>query len=81
VKQGYPHEALRLQHRMRPEISDLIRQLTYQELLDAPGTANRPNLRGVDNNIVFIDHTYPEAEFSQIHELRDGGSKSSKKNP
>ena len=79
VRHGYPHEALSQQHRMRPEISDLVRQLTYKELLDAPSTANRPDLRGVDKNIVFINHSHPEVEVS-APEFRDGGSKSSKKN-
>jgi hypothetical protein len=65
---------------MRPEISNFVRELTYEELLDAPGTLNRPNLRGVESNIVFVDHTHLEEEASQAHELHDGGSKFSKKN-
>lgn len=80
VKQGFPHVALRQQHRMRPEISDLLRQLTYEELLDAPGTLNRNDVRGIDKNIVFIDHSHPEDEFENLREMRDGGSKTSKTN-
>ncbi|KAF9077135.1 P-loop containing nucleoside triphosphate hydrolase protein [Rhodocollybia butyracea] len=42
VLKGYPHETLLEQHRMRPEISSLIRELTYPDLVDAPKTQNRP---------------------------------------
>jgi superfamily I DNA and/or RNA helicase len=80
VLKGYPHEELTEQHRMRPEISALIRHLTYPDLVDAPTTRSRPNLYGVRDNIVFIDHQNPEDEISQLADLRDMGSKSSKQN-
>ncbi|KAI5206071.1 P-loop containing nucleoside triphosphate hydrolase protein [Aureobasidium subglaciale] len=56
VLKGYPHEVLAQQHRMRPEISDLVRRLTYPDLIDAPKTANRPNVRGLSGNVIFVDH-------------------------
>ncbi|KAF8206569.1 P-loop containing nucleoside triphosphate hydrolase protein [Mycena galopus ATCC 62051] len=46
VLKGYPHQTLTQQHRMRPEISDLVRQLTYPNLVDASSTRNRPDIRG-----------------------------------
>ncbi|KAI6121084.1 hypothetical protein F5141DRAFT_496683 [Pisolithus sp. B1] len=36
VLKGFPHVTLSSQHRMRPEISALIRALTYPDLKDAP---------------------------------------------
>ncbi|KAG6859665.1 hypothetical protein C0993_003622, partial [Termitomyces sp. T159_Od127] len=51
ILRDYPHTKLTSQHRMRPEISALIRELTYPELSDAPKTQNRPDLRGVRDNI------------------------------
>lgn len=80
VLKGYPHETLKEQHRMRPEISNFIRQLTYPDLVDAPGTLGRPNLRGVRDNVVFIDHDKPEDEDEAFEERRDPSAKSSKQN-
>lgn len=80
VLKGYPHETLREQHRMRPEISLFVKHLTYPDLVDAPGTRNRPNLRGVRNNVVFINHDKPEDEDSQLEERRDMSAKTSKQN-
>ncbi|KAF5345153.1 hypothetical protein D9758_009721 [Tetrapyrgos nigripes] len=80
VLKGYPHHTLVTQHRMRPEISALIRALTYPDLGDAPKTRNRPSLRGVRDNIVFINHGYAEDEMNAVTDGRDFGSKSSKQN-
>ncbi|KAJ7035052.1 P-loop containing nucleoside triphosphate hydrolase protein [Mycena alexandri] len=80
VLEGYPHKVLTQQHRMRPEISALVRSLTYPDLVDANSTKNRPNLRGVRDNLVFIDHDKPEDENSRIKNQAEGGSKSSKRN-
>ncbi|KAG5728813.1 NFX1-type zinc finger-containing protein 1 [Termitomyces sp. T112] len=77
---SYPHAKLTEQHRMRPEISSLIRELTYPELVDSANTKNRPNLRGVQDNIIFIDHDHPEDNDSRLTERRDGESTSSKQN-
>jgi len=76
----FPHKTLSKQHRMRPEISDLIRQLTYPELLDAPSTQNRPSIKGVQDNIVFIDHDKPEGAVEELAERRDMNAPASKYN-
>lgn len=65
---------------MRPEISALIRQLTYPDLIDASGTKNRPQLRGVQDVIVFINHNQPEDTIPQLEDRRDLSSTSSKQN-
>ncbi|KAJ7066957.1 P-loop containing nucleoside triphosphate hydrolase protein [Mycena amicta] len=80
VLEGYPHRTLMKQHRMRPEISSLIRTLTYPDLIDDASTLNRPNLRGVRDNLVFIDHDKPEDEDPRIQNQVEWGSKSSKRN-
>ncbi|KAJ6494824.1 P-loop containing nucleoside triphosphate hydrolase protein [Mycena vitilis] len=80
VLKEYPHEVLKKQHRMRPEISALIRSLTYPDLVDADSTLNRPNLKGVRDNLVFIDHDKPEDENSRMKNQSETGSKSSKRN-
>jgi len=65
---------------MRPEISALVRKLTYPDLVDAPSTKNRPDIRGLRDNIVFINHDHPEDEDAQVADRRDLGSKTSKRN-
>jgi superfamily I DNA and/or RNA helicase len=57
VLKGFPHQTLTEQHRMRPEISSLIRQLTYPDLADAPKTLGRPDLRGFRDSVIFVNHT------------------------
>jgi superfamily I DNA and/or RNA helicase len=83
VRKGYPHSTLSQQHRMRPEISALVRNLMYPDLTDAPKTLNRENLRGVQDNLVFIDHQYPEGDWNELAPDQSGsepGRKSSKSN-
>lgn len=64
---------------MRPEISALVRALTYHDLVDAPTTSGRPSLAGVRDNLVLIDHDKPEDEVSDLAD-RAEGAKSSKQN-
>jgi len=80
ILKGFPHKTLAEQHRMRPEISSLVRELTYPELVDAPNTLNRPNILGLQDNIVFIHHEHPEDENLSISDRRDASSPSSKQN-
>ena len=65
---------------MRPEISAFIRELTYPELIDHPSTKNRPDIRGVQSNVIFVNHDHPEDEEMRIADSKDAGSTSSKQN-
>ncbi|KAL1795343.1 hypothetical protein ACET3X_007159 [Alternaria dauci] len=80
VLDGVPHTTLSKQHRMRPEISSLVRSLTYPELEDAEKTQGRPNLRGFQSNVIFVSHSRPELNATKISDRRDGGANSSKEN-
>lgn len=77
---GFPHTTLSQQHRMCPEISSLVRQLTYPDLRDAPSTVNREPLKGIYSRVVFIDHRHPEVAASQLADRRDQGASVSKEN-
>ncbi|EME81372.1 uncharacterized protein MYCFIDRAFT_139817 [Pseudocercospora fijiensis CIRAD86] len=79
VLSDYPHTTLKQQHRMCPEISDLVRHLTYPELVDAPSTKNRDALRGLLKRVVFIKHEKQELN-TQIVDRRDQGAANSKQN-
>jgi hypothetical protein len=74
VLKGFPHQTLTKQHRMRPEISSLIRSLTYPDLADAPSTRGRPDLRGFQGNITFVNHDYPEDDNAQLNRNDPRGS-------
>ncbi|KAE8855688.1 hypothetical protein PTNB73_09974 [Pyrenophora teres f. teres] len=80
VLSGVPHTILIKQHRMRPEISSLVRSLTYPELEDADKTKGRPALRGFQDNVIFVSHAYPELNAVKITDRSDGDAKSSKEN-
>tara|TARA_R110002003_G_scaffold279_24_gene18208 strand:+ start:3500 stop:5008 length:1509 start_codon:yes stop_codon:yes gene_type:complete len=80
VHAGVPHTTLQKQHRMRPEISTLVRSLTYPELEDAERTQGRPNLRGFQDNVIFVSHSRPELNADRIADRRDEGAKNSKEN-
>ncbi|KAG7098433.1 hypothetical protein E1B28_000385 [Marasmius oreades] len=80
VLKGYPHETLHQQHRMRPEISSLVRELSYPHLIDASDTQNRPSLRGLQDVIIFLNHSHPEDDLADVAERRDMNATSSKQN-
>ena len=80
ILKNYPHTSLLKQHRMRPEISNLVRQLTYSDLLDAPTTQNRPTLKGFQDSVIFVNHEHAEDSVGEIFDAREGGRTSSKTN-
>ncbi|EDO30690.1 predicted protein, partial [Nematostella vectensis] len=68
-------ECLRKQHRMRPEISQMLQHI-YPDLENHESVLNFDNIKGVSTNIFFIDHQERE-EFieegrsrSNIHEAK-----------
>ncbi|KAI1634928.1 P-loop containing nucleoside triphosphate hydrolase protein [Biscogniauxia mediterranea] len=79
ILQGRPHCTLLNQHRMRPEISRLIRH-NYPDLKDASNTMNRPHLLGFQHDLVFFDHKEPEVLHDVLVDRLDQGAGSSKQN-
>ncbi|KAG1856396.1 P-loop containing nucleoside triphosphate hydrolase protein [Suillus subalutaceus] len=80
VLKGFPHATLTEQHRMRPEISALVRELTYPELTDAASTRGRDDIRGIQDNIIFVNHAHPEDNEGRVSDRSDLGSTTSKQN-
>ncbi|GJC87141.1 NFX1-type zinc finger-containing protein 1 [Colletotrichum liriopes] len=80
ILQGHEHVTLQKQHRMHPEISDLVRQMTYPDLLDDPKTEARNPPKGLHGRVSFINHSQPEDLADEIADRRDAGIPSSKKN-
>lgn len=80
ILQGARHSTLYKQHRMAPEISAFARELTYPHLLDGPKTGGRPEILGLRDRVVFVNHSRPEDSDKQLRDRRDAGMKDSKKN-
>jgi hypothetical protein len=77
---GFPHTMLSKQHRMCPEISVFVRELSYPELEDDPKTRNRPLPRGLQDRVIFFNHEHRESVFMAVSDKRDQGTKGSKQN-
>jgi hypothetical protein len=60
VLSGRPSVALEVQHRMRPTISALIRDQTYPSLKDHGSVERYPDVKGVTEDVAFINHSFPE---------------------
>ena len=70
---GLPSVTLQVQHRMRPEVSNLIRRTMYPELEDHKTTLGRPRVPGVAVPVLFVKHQHPEMQDAEAADL---GSKS-----
>lgn len=80
ILQGHPHTTLQKQHRMHPDISVLVRELTYPDLEDDTKTKLRDVIRGVEDRVVFVNHSHPEEQNEKLVDRRDPGVKASKEN-
>ena len=61
IHSGFHSAMLGVQHRMRPCIADIIRRQTYPSLKDHPSVSSFPDVRGVPDNLLFIDHANLES--------------------
>ncbi|KAH6662622.1 ATPase [Plectosphaerella plurivora] len=80
ILQGHPLKTLSKQHRMVPEISSLVREMTYPDLKDDDKTLTRPKIRGIVGRLVFINHDKAEVDANELKDRRDVGLTSSKSN-
>ncbi|KAG6170686.1 hypothetical protein E4U11_001972 [Claviceps purpurea] len=77
----YPHTVLRNQHRMDPSISQLVRILTYPDLLDDSKTLDRPQTRGLTSKVIFVNHDHPEDPVDgRLKDREEGEANPSKQN-
>ncbi|XP_051489082.1 NFX1-type zinc finger-containing protein 1 isoform X2 [Apus apus] len=53
------------QHRMRPEIAQLLSPHIYQELENHPSVLTYENIKGVLANLFFVEHDFPEQEIQE----------------
>ncbi|BFZ12700.1 hypothetical protein BsWGS_15739 [Bradybaena similaris] len=64
IKNRVPHELLKEQHRMRPEISQIMRHI-YPDLQDHLSVTNYEKIRGVSKNIFFVQHEHKETHLEE----------------
>ncbi|NXJ89686.1 ZNFX1 protein, partial [Corythaixoides concolor] len=65
VKVNFPFVRLKYQHRMRPEIAQLLSPHIYQELENHPSVLKYENVKGVSSNLFFVEHDFPEQEIQE----------------
>lgn len=65
INNGINCTQLNVQHRMRPEIANLIRPTIYKDLLDHETVHSYSHLLGVDKNVFFIEHAQLESQVSK----------------
>ncbi|CAG2114204.1 unnamed protein product, partial [Medioppia subpectinata] len=61
INNGMPFNQLKLQHRMRPEISRLLVPHIYKQLDDHESVRHYENVTGLKRNMYFITHSHPES--------------------
>lgn len=80
ILQGHQYSTLNIQHRMHPDISLLVKELTYPDLQDGPSTKSRERILGLDGRVIYVNHDQPEKFYNGLVDRRDEGAKSSKEN-
>ncbi|XP_071615637.1 NFX1-type zinc finger-containing protein 1 [Heliangelus exortis] len=65
VKVNFPFVCLTYQHRMRPEIAQLLSPHIYQDLENHPSVLKYENIKGVVANLFFVEHDFPEQEIQE----------------
>ncbi|XP_069477992.1 NFX1-type zinc finger-containing protein 1-like isoform X2 [Ambystoma mexicanum] len=64
INNDMPYVQLVYQHRMRPEISQLLVPLFYKHLKDHQSVSKFENIRGLASNVFFIQHQEQEDKSS-----------------
>jgi len=76
VSNKLPCNRLAIQHRMRPEIAELIVPHIYKDLQNADSVCEFENIYGILGNVFFIDHSFEEdyavegQSYSNKHEAK-----------
>ena len=60
TKNNFPYATLEVQHRMRPEIVQLICPHIYENLINAAEVHEYEEIKGIKHSLFFIDHTVAE---------------------
>jgi hypothetical protein len=67
LKNNVEHVMLKCQHRMRPEISILMKHFYKAQIEDHVSVHNRPDVIGIKKNIFFVNHAWSEECVNEGH--------------
>ncbi|XP_040290237.1 NFX1-type zinc finger-containing protein 1-like isoform X1 [Bufo bufo] len=65
IRMGIPYVRLNYQHRMRPEIAKLLTPHIYDKLENHESVYKYDNVKGVCQNLFFVDHNHLEDHISE----------------
>ena len=65
VNNGLTCHSLNTQHRMRPDVADIMR-IIYPNLVDDRSVQRYDNITGIQHNVYFIDHQQPESGNEEL---------------
>uniref|UniRef100_T1IT09 RZ-type domain-containing protein n=1 Tax=Strigamia maritima TaxID=126957 RepID=T1IT09_STRMM len=60
IRNNVRYETLQLQHRMRPEISQILKPHIYETLEDHPSVREYPRVKGITTSLFFLNHENAE---------------------
>lgn len=63
--------SLTTQHRMRPEIAELVCPTIYPVLINHNSVLKYPSIRGVTKNVAFVHHKHHQEEVEEIQSFRN----------
>ena len=66
ILNNFPHATLQIQHRMRPEIAQLVKPHIYSTLINHESVQKYDNVNGIDSNLYFIQHEFPEMDDENL---------------
>jgi len=68
VTRKFPHTTLQIQHRMRPEIAQLVCPHIYKTLINHESVLQYRDVhvKGVSKDLFFIQHDFPESEDTNL---------------
>ena len=75
VRNNFPHTTLQIQHRMRPEIAELVKGHIYDTLENHKSVEEYPKIKGVSNNLFFIQHDNHERGSDDLSHSNDHEAK------
>ena len=66
VRNSFPHTTLENQHRMCPEIAELVKPHIYEILNDHDSVKNYPKVKGISCNMFLVCHTEQEKKSRDL---------------
>ncbi len=66
ILKSFPHATLQIQHRMRPQIAQLVCPHIYSTLFNHSSVLEYGDVKGVFKNLFFIQHEFPEKEDANL---------------